>query len=217
AALRFRRTGGGGLRSDDPSVDAELSAQVCEELNVKRLERIPDASGLVERTLRPLLPVIGPRRGAAVAGIMASARAGDWQLLDGGRVDAAGVILEPDEFTLTARARPGHEVAEEGELLVALDTTIDADLEAEGLARELAHRLQGLRRAAGYEISDRIEVAIGTSGTLAARLEPHRAWLADELLATRLELGPEANLDRADRTEEAELDGAPLRLALRRA
>jgi isoleucyl-tRNA synthetase len=216
AAVRLRRASGGGL-SDDPATDRELTAQVIEELNVKRLEILPDASGLVERTLRPLLPVVGPRRGAAVAGIMAAARAGDWRLLDDGRVEAAGIVLEPNEFTLTARARPGHEVAEEGELLVALDTKIDAALEAEGLARELAQRLQGLRRAAGYEISDRIEVAIGAPEELASRLEPHRAWLADELLATRLELGPGATLDGADRTEEAQLDGTAVRLALRRA
>ena len=58
----------------------------------------------------------------------------------------AASSLQPDEFELTARARPGHEVAEEGDLLVALDTSLDAELEAEGLAREVAHRLQAMRR-----------------------------------------------------------------------
>ena len=215
AAVRVRPAGGGGL-SDDPAIEAELTAQVTDELNVKRLEVLSDDSGLVERTLRPLLPVLGPRRGPAVAGVMAAARAGDWHLLDDGRVEAAGIVLEHDEFTLTARARAGHEVAEEGELLVALDTEIDAELAAEGLARELAHRLQGLRRAAGYEISDRIEVAIGASDELASRLEPHRTWLADELLATRLDLGHGATLAAADRSEETQLDGTEVRLAIRR-
>jgi len=215
AVVRVRRAGGGGL-SDDPAIEAELTAQVTDELNVKRLEVLSDDSGLVDRTLRPLLPVLGPRRGPAVAGIMAAARAGDWHLRGDGRVEAAGVVLEPDEFTLSARARAGHEVAEEGELLVALDTEIDAALAAEGLAREVAHRLQGLRRAAGYEISDRIEVAIGASEEFGSRLEPHRAWLADELLATRVELGPGATMPDADRSEEAQLDGTEVRLAVRR-
>src|SRR5439155_21683566 len=158
--LRLRRGGGGGM-SQDPIVDRELTAQVLDELNVKRLELIPDESALIERTLRPLLPVIGPRRGSAVASIMAAARAGDWRQLADGRVEVAGVVLEPDEFELVAGARGGHELAEEGELLVALETSLTPELEAEGLAREVAHRLQGLRKAAGYDLSDRISAAVG--------------------------------------------------------
>ena len=87
------------------------------------------------------------------------------------------MTLQPDEFELTARARAGHEVAEDGDLLVALDTTVDDELAAEGLAREVAHRLQALRKAAGYEISDRIAVAMAgsTGGAGDARRAPRLA------------------------------------------
>ena len=77
------------------------------------------------------------------------------------------MTLAADEFQLTARARPGHEVAEEGDLLVALDTQPTPALEAEGLAREVAHRLQTMRKTAGYEISDRVEVSIGGEAAVA--------------------------------------------------
>ncbi len=213
--LRLRRAGGGSL-ANDPEIDAELTAQVLDELNVKTIELIPDASALVERTLRPLLPVIGPRRGSAVGAIMGAARAGDWELLPDGRILAGGVTLELDEFELVARARPGHAVAEEGDLLVALDTTLTPQLEAEGMARELAHRLQGLRKAAGYEISDRVEVAVGADAGTVARLAPYREWLAAELLATRLEMGPGLAVTTPDRAERAELDGETFELSLRR-
>jgi isoleucyl-tRNA synthetase len=146
---------------------------------------------------------------------MAGARSGSWTLRDDGRVEVGGVVLEPDEFQLTARARPGHEVAEEGGLLVALDTTIDDELAAEGLAREVAHALQNLRKAAGYEVTDRIEVAIRADEATVARLEPHRSWLAGETLADRLELAPDAAID-AEREAPLELDGARLTLGLRR-
>ena len=59
-----------------PAVAAELTAQVLEELNVRGLELIPDESEMVERSLYPLLPVIGPRHGKAVGAVMAGARAG---------------------------------------------------------------------------------------------------------------------------------------------
>jgi isoleucyl-tRNA synthetase len=206
-----------GQLSANPSVADELTAQLLEELNVKALEVLDDASGMVDRTLFPLLPVVGPRHGAAVSRIMAGARSGDWRLREDGSVEVGGATLAPDEFQLTARARPGHEVAEEGDLLVALDTELTPALEAEGLAREVAHRLQNLRKAAGLAISDRIEAAVAGDGALLARLAEHRDWLAAETLATRLELGPDASLPAPEAEDRLEVGGATLVMALRRA
>ncbi len=208
--------GAAGALARDASTAEALSAQVLDELNVKSLELIPDESEMVERTMYPLLPVIGPRHGSAVGAVMAGARSGDWRLLDDGRAEVGGVTLASDEFQLTARARPGHEVAEEGDLLVALDTKLDEALADEGLARELAHRLQNLRKAAGYEISDRISVAIAADAPTVARLQPFREWLAAETLATSLDLAPGAELAATDRDEVLTLDGTSLRLAVRR-
>ncbi len=218
--LRVARVKLPGARTtfaDEPAVDADLRREITEELNVRDIELIPDESEMVERTLYPLLPVIGPRHGAAVGAIMAAARSGAWSLADDGTVEAGGTILRPDEFQLTARARPGHEVAEDGDLLVALDTMLDDELVAEGLAREVAHRLQAMRRSAGYEISDRVRVAIGGDAEATASLAAHREWLADELLATSVEIAPEASIDGADGTESVDIDGVSVRLALARA
>ena len=209
--------GGATAFVDDPSVDTELRREITEELNVRVIELIPDESEMVERTLYPLLPVVGPRHGSAVGAIMAAARSGAWRASDDGTVEAGGVTLQPDEFQLTARARPGHEVAEDGDLLVALDTTIDDELAAEGLAREVAHRLQAMRKAAGYEISDRVRAAIAGESEAIAALVAHRDWLADELLATSVEIAPDASLDGADETETIDLDGVALHLWLARA
>jgi isoleucyl-tRNA synthetase len=136
---------------------------------------------------------------------------------DDGTATVGGVTLQADEFELTARARPGHEVAEDGDLLVALDTTLDAELEAEGLAREVAHRLQAMRRTAGFEISDRVRVAIGGDAAAVERLGPHREWLAAELLATELALDSSADLDGAAERDSVAVDDATLRLAIARA
>ena len=206
-----------GALSPDTTVADALTAEVTDELNVRALELIGDESEMVERRLYPLLPIVGPRHGSAVGAIMAGARSGGWTLGDDGTVEVGGVVLQPDEFELTARARPRHEVAEEGDLLVALDTGLDDELEAEGLAREVAHRLQALRRSAGYEISDRVRVSIGGDPSAIERLAPHRDWLADELLATELELASAAALDDADQRESATLDGIALELAVARA
>jgi isoleucyl-tRNA synthetase len=219
ATARVKLPGGAGAAlSTDPAVAEALTAEVLDELNVKVLDVLSDESGTVERTLYPLLPVIGPRHGKAVGAVMAGARSGDWQLLDDGRVTVGGVTLAPDEFQLTARARPGHEVAEDGDLLVALDTQLTPGLEAEGLAREVAHRLQTMRKAAGYEISDRVEVSIHGDGAAAAPLAPFRDWLAAEVLAVSLRLGDaEGSVSEPDLAESLEADGRRLDLAIRRA
>lgn len=205
----------GGRLSLDEATHRELVAEVLDELNVRSLEALSDESEMVERMLYPLLPIVGPRHGRSVGAIMAGARSGAWTLRDDGRVEVGDVVLEPDEFELTARARPGHEVAEEGDLLVALDTTIDDELAAEGLAREVAHALQNLRKAAGYEVTDRIAVGVETDVATATRLIPHRDWLAGETLADLLEIGP-GSVTGMERDEALELDGQALRLGVRR-
>jgi isoleucyl-tRNA synthetase len=210
-------TSAGGALASEPAVAAELESHIRDELNVKELELITDDAELVHRALYPLLPVIGPRHGQDVARIMAAVRSGDWQLTDDGSAIAGGVALAPDEFELTARARAGHEIAEDGEVLVALDTQVDDALAAEGLAREVAHRLQNLRKSAGLEISDRIMAAVSAPASVAAQLAPHRPWLAAETLAVSLEVGEAAELPDAIAREELTLDGATIRLALRRA
>ncbi|HEV8054670.1 MAG TPA: isoleucine--tRNA ligase [Candidatus Limnocylindrales bacterium] len=200
----------------DEAIEADLRQQIREELNVREIELIPDESEMVERTLYPLLPVIGPRHGAAVGTIMAGVRSGTWRINDDGTATVGEVTLQPDEFQLTARGRPGHEVAEDGDLLVGLDTTLDDELAAEGMAREVAHRLQAMRKAAGYEISDRVRVAIAAAPEIAERLLPHRAWLADELLATSVQLETDGVLSDSDADEALEVDGFILRLSVGR-
>ncbi len=201
---------GSGCRPANPpspptrALAAELEGHVREELNVREIEILADDSELVERTLYPLLPVIGPRHGSDVARIMAAVRAGDWSLTDDGGAVAGGIRLEADEFTLTARAKAGHEIADDGDLLVALDTAVDEELAAEGLAREVAHRLQNLRKSAGLEVSDRIEVSVTAPPDQAVGLAPHQAWLGDETLAVSVRIGPDADLPEAEARDDVD-------------
>ena len=208
-----------GALSPDGTVAEELTAEVVEELNVRELQLIPDGSEMVERSLYPLLPVVGPRHGKAVGAVMAGARSGEWELREDGTVRVGGVVLQPDEFELTARARPGHEVAEDGDLLVALDTALDDELRAAGFAREVAHRLQALRREAGFEISDRIRYEIVLAAQAAARLDPHLQWLDGEVLATdgSLSLEPDPLFGDAAARTTVEIDGETVELAVARA
>jgi isoleucyl-tRNA synthetase len=191
------------------AVDADLLGIVADEINVKVVEPIADGSELVERRAKPLLPRIGARLGPAIPSIMSAARAGEVEFHADGSVTLAGVTLAPDEVEVQATPRPGTAVAEDDGLVLVLDTELTPALRAEGDARELARAIQDLRREAGLELDDRIEIWFeGLPDAVATHLP---AILADTLAATGAAPAP-----TDARTASVELDAGTVTVCLRR-
>ncbi len=190
-------------------VDAELLDIIATEINVKSVELISDDSGLIERRVKPLLPKIGKRLGSAIPAVMAAAREGKVTFEADGSVTLAGVTLAPDEVEIQATPRPGTAVAEDDGLVLVLDTELTPELRAEGDARELQRAIQDLRKDAGLELDDRIELWVdGLSSEVAA----HLPAVAEETLAELRTGEPPAGVQRAT----IELEAGPATLALRR-
>ncbi len=137
-------------------IDAALLGLFTDEINVRHVELIADGSDLVERRVKPLLPRIGKRLGAAIPAVMAAARDGSAEIHDDGSVTLGGVTLAADEVEIQATPRPGTAVAEDDGLVMVLDTELTPELRAEGDAREIVRAIQDLRREAGLELDDRI-------------------------------------------------------------
>ncbi len=163
---------------------------VAAEANVRQVSILADDSDLVERRVKPLLPKIGKRLGAAIPAVMAAARAGEVELLADGSVRLAGVVLAPDEVEIQASPRPGTAVAADDGLVVVLDTTIDDDLRLDGDVREIQRAIQELRRTAGLELDDHIRLWLGMNGDVAERLASSVASIAAETLADEALVGP---------------------------
>ena len=168
-------------------VDAELLDLIADEINVKAVEVIGDDSELVDRRVRPLLPKIGKRLGAAIPAVMTAARDGAFEIHPDGTVTMGGVTLAADEVEILATPRPGTAVAHDEGLVVVIDTELTPDLRAEGDARELQRAIQDLRKDAKLDLDARIELWIGG---LPAAVEPHLASVARETLADRVTQGP---------------------------
>jgi len=191
------------------ALDPELLAIVADEINVKVVQTIADGSDLVERRVKPLLPRIGKRLGPKIPAIMAAARDGAVTFNDDGSVTLADVTLAPDEVEVQATPRPGTAVAEDDGLVVVLDTELTPELRAEGDARELARAVQELRRDAGLELDDRIELwVVGLPDAVAHHLP---SVLADTLAT----LG-EGSVPTGATSGSVDLEDGPVAIALRR-
>ena len=99
-------------------------------------------------------------------------------------VDGEVVRLEPDDVEIRAEQHEELALEQDGRYAVALDLTLDDDLRAEGRARELSRAINDLRKARGFDISDRIVVQYATDGDLAKAVERHHDGIMTEVLAT---------------------------------
>jgi len=176
----------GSLGSGDEDVEAALLDLLADEVNVKQVILIGDESELVERKVKPLLPIIGPRLGAAIPAVMAAARAGDVEYLADGGVRLGGVDLAANEVEILASPRPGTVVAHDDGLLVVLDTQLDDDLRAEGDARELLRGVQDLRKQAGLALDGLVDLWLHAPEEVLAPLRPHLDRVAQDTLAAEI-------------------------------
>lgn len=152
----------------DPAALAPFEAILRDELNVKSVEfvQLEDTSatsyGITSR-LAVNARAAGPRLGKNVQTVIKAARAGDWSV-DGDIVTAGGIVLEPSEFELTLEVAGGE--GDSGRALallpgggfVLLNTVTTPELEAEGLSRDVIRAVQDTRKAAGFDVSDRINL-----------------------------------------------------------
>jgi isoleucyl-tRNA synthetase len=102
----------------------------------------------------------------------------------------------------------------DGPYVAALDPRVDPTLRDEGLAREIVHHVQRLRREAGYRFADRIELGLEGPAEVLEASRAHAEFIRNETLARRFEVG--ARLDEADLTQDVDLDGRRITLSTRR-
>jgi len=163
---------------------------IADEVNVQQVKLVETVGELAETVLNVIPAALGPRLGARTQHVIAATRRGDWSRLSDGTVEAGGVQLEQGEFELRLRpSDPGSSRTLPGEVgIVALDLETTAELEAEGLARDVIRFVQRARRDAGLKVTDRIRLWIGLPDASAAVVEQWRAHIAAQVLATEIEI-----------------------------
>ncbi|HEX5589550.1 MAG TPA: class I tRNA ligase family protein [Candidatus Limnocylindrales bacterium] len=186
-----------------------LVSLIADEVNVRSVELIGDESSLVERRVKVLLPKVGKKLGPQIPAVMAAARDGAVEIRADGTVALAGIVLAADEVEILATPRPGTAVAHDEGLVVVIDTELTPDLRAEGDARELARAIQDLRKEAGLDLDDEIDLRVeGLVPAVAAHLP---SVAGDTLARIAADLEGEGVTDGT-----VELDAGPARIAIRR-
>ena len=171
-----------------------------DELNVRDIALAASEEELAGWHAKPNFRALGPRLGPRVKDVAAAFAADDGSLageLAAGRavtVDLPGgeVVLGPEDVDLVREAREGWRLASDGATAVALDLTLDDELRAEGLAREVIRAVQDARKDAGFDVADRIHLTLAAPGHT-QRLKPYVEMISKETLANPVVLsdGPE--------------------------
>jgi len=192
---------------------------VTAELNVKELDFVSDESELVSYSAKPNYRALGPRFGKKMPQVAAAVEALDAAhvaavLAEGGEI---GVSIEgtdhslgADDVTLALQPLEGYEVEAEAGHAVALQLELDDELRREGLAREIVHAVQNARKAAGLEITDRIDLTLAGDPDLLEAAQAHQDYLAGEVLATSVSYDGESN------GAAATIDGRELKIGVSR-
>ena len=189
---------------------------IADEVNVKDVHLTPDVEAVGELRLQVVPAVLGPRAGARVQPIIRAVREGRWARRDDGSIEVEGRVLGDDEYTLrlvprdesAARALPGDAG------MVALDVHVTPELEAEGLARDVARLVNEARKDAGFHVSDRITLAVAAPADVAAAVDVHRRFVAEQSLATAVDVSELTDGD--DGNAYALADGRPVRVTVAR-
>jgi len=178
----------------DVSLSKEEQSIVLDELNVKEFKVAEDAELYISYKLKPQLKTLGPKYGRQLGEISrfladcnakevvnAVKNGGSYQIPD------TEITLSYDDLQIFTESADGYVAAEDNGVTVALDCELTEELILEGVERELVSKIQNMRKEAGYEVTDRIEVYYKAEGRALTVLK--RGNFAPDVLAEKISAG----------------------------
>ncbi|MFI5230350.1 MAG: class I tRNA ligase family protein, partial [Gemmatimonadales bacterium] len=183
-----------------PNVDDDdlepLVPLLAAELNVKQVGFATSSDALVTLEPKPNFRSLGKKFGKSTplaARAVGAFTSDQLRAFERGEplvvsVEGDSHQLDLEDVTIVRRASGAFVVQEDGGFVAALDPTLTPTLRSEGCARELISRVQRMRKEAGFAVSDRIVLTLVGDSALEAVVQAHGSRIADEVLATRLDL-----------------------------
>ncbi|CAM3819219.1 isoleucine--tRNA ligase [Flavobacterium cucumis] len=181
----------------DDTQRAEIEAVsdlIKAEVNVKEVELLDDASGVLVKQIKPNFKALGPRFGKDMGLVSREIQGfGQEQIARLERegelvMEIAGksITLSQDDVEISSQDIPGWLVANSNGITVALDITISAELRKEGIARELINRIQNIRKDSGFEVTDKITVKMEKNPQVEEAVLANESYIKSETLTESL-------------------------------
>jgi isoleucyl-tRNA synthetase len=171
-----------------------ISDLIKAEVNVKEIELIDDASGILVKQIKPNFKALGPRFGKDMG--LISKKIQDLSQDKINELDRNGLLiidlsgnsitLSKEDVEISSQDIEGLLVANSGTITVALDITLTDELRNEGIARELVNRIQNLRKDSGFEVTDKITVHLQKNPALEKAVCENETYIKSETLTKAL-------------------------------
>jgi isoleucyl-tRNA synthetase len=177
---------------------------IMEEINVKAIEYVSGDTDIVKKSAKGNFKTLGKKFGKetqSVANLIKTLTTAQirelertrsltlpaMQTTQNGTSASAHYTLELEDVEIINEDIEGWLVASEGSTTVALDTELTPELRAEGTAREFVSKIQNLRKESGFDVTDRIHLAVKASAAYQQALTSMQSYITQETLCTRLE------------------------------
>ncbi|MEY3631085.1 MAG: Isoleucine--tRNA ligase [Bacteroidota bacterium] len=162
------------------------------EVNVKEVNYLNDASGVLNKKVKPNFKALGPKFGKdmkVVAEAITGMSSEDLASIESaGSAKIQGFEIALADIEILTEDMPGYLTASEGGLTIALDNTLTPELVREGNAREFVNRIQNLRKDSGFDVTDKINIQVQRSDEeWTASLNEFKAYISQEVQALSLE------------------------------
>ena len=186
-----------------PAVDAEQAEDILavknlilSEVNVKELKIADSNDHVLVKRVKPNFRELGKRYGKLMKSLAAALNGlSQEQIADletsgkiGFDLEGTAVEIMTTDVEIISEDMPGWNVASEGRVTVALDITVTDELKQEGNARELVKRIQNYRKTAGFEITDRITIAIESNSEINDAVAEFGDYIKSQVLATEINI-----------------------------
>ena len=170
---------------------------IADELNLKKVTFSDDVESLTTFKFKPQLKTLGPKYGKILPKIGAYLGEVDGnafmnQLKAGSakfEIDGSPVELTLEDVLVETAEKEGFLSESEGEITIVLDTNLTEELIEEGFVREIISKIQTMRKEAGFEVLDRIEVWQAGSGKLNEIFARNKAEIMADVLADNIHEG----------------------------
>ncbi|MBB6004180.1 isoleucine--tRNA ligase [Arcicella rosea] len=163
------------------------------EVNIKAVEYLNDASGVLSKKVKPNFKALGPKFGKemkAVAAVITAMTADDLKALEENKTIALeNFTIALEDVEIQTEDLPGYLTASDAGITVALDINITPELKQEGIARDFVNRIQNLRKDSGFEVTDKISIQLLDSDPeVTAGVVAFKDFISQEVQALSLEV-----------------------------